>query len=172
MKEKKSFSNIVITFAILYGILAILLSLIKTPTTDPKDTIAVILGFVGLFVFIGIFVLAVKYYKDQGYKVFIGTGIKLGVLAGLLGGLIAGIYSYIYFAYLHPEMIDQVLEMSRKILEENDMFDQEMLEQQMETSRKIFLPMQIGGQIFSGLIYGLIGGLLGGVFYKTAREDY
>jgi len=172
METKKSFSNIVVMFAGLYAILGILFMLIKSPTANPKDPSIMILGFVSLFLFIGIPALAVWYYKNQGYNVTIGTGVKLGVLVGLLGGLIVGIYAYIYFAYLNPEAIDQVLELSRTILEENDMFDEEMIEKQMEMSKNFFVPMQLIGQIFSGLLYGVIGGLLGGIFYKTPQQDY
>ncbi len=172
METKKTFSNVVYMFAALYAILGILFMLIKSPTADPKDPAMVVLGFVNLFLFIGLPVLAVWYYKKQGYPVTLGKSLKLGVLVGLLGGLLVGIYAYIYFAYINPAAIDQVLELSKQILEENDMFDDTMIDQQMEITRKMFLPMQFIGQIFSGLLYGVIGGLLGGLFFKTPTEDY
>jgi uncharacterized membrane protein (DUF485 family) len=159
-------------FAGLYAILGIIFMLVKSPTADPKDTSMVILGFVSLFLFIGLPVLAVWYYKNQGYPVTLGKSIKLGVLVGLLGGLLVAIYAYIYFAYINPAAVDHVLEMSRKILEENGNFSSEMVENQMEITKKFFVPMQFLGQIFTGLLYGLIGGLIGGLFFKTPTEDY
>ena len=51
------------------------------------------------------------------------------------------------------------------------MFDAEALDQQMEMTKKMFVPMQFAGNLFSGLIYGIIGGLLGGLFFKTPQED-
>ncbi len=172
METKKSFNNIVLMFAALYAILGILSMLIKSPTQNPKDPAMVAFGFVFLFLFIGLPVLAVWYYKKQGYAVTLGNAVKLGVLVGLLGGLLVGIYAYIYFAYINPAAIDQVMELSRQILEENDMFDAEMVDKQMEMTRKFFVPMQLIGQLFSGLLYGVIGGLLGGLFFKTPTEDY
>ncbi len=172
METKKTFSNIVVMFAALYAILGILFMLIKSPTADPKDPSMMVLGFVSLFLFIGIPVLAAWYYRQQGYDVTIGKSVKLGVLVGLLGGLIVGIYAYVYFAYINPAAVDQVIELSRSMLEENDMFDEEMLEKQMEMTRKFFVPMQLIGQLFSGLLYGVIGGLLGGLFFKTPKDEY
>ena len=172
MENQKSFKNIVWMFATLYAILGILFMLIKPPTADPKDMSVIVLGFVSLFLFIGLPVLAVWYYRNQGNAVSLGKAVKLGVFIGLLGGFIVGIYAYIYFAYINPDAIDQVMEMSRKILEENDAFPKEMLDKQMEVTKKLFVPMQLLGQLFSGLLYGVIGGLLGGLFFKTPNEDY
>ncbi len=172
MENQKSFKNIVWMFALLYALLGILFMLVKSPAADPKEPFVVILNFASLFVFIGLPVLAVWYYRNQGYAVSVGKAVKLGVLIGLLGGFIVGIYAYIYFAYINPGAVDQVLELSRKILEENDAFSQDMLDKQMEMTRKLFVPMQLVGQIFSGLLYGVIGGLLGGLFFKTPNEDY
>jgi hypothetical protein len=172
MNNQKSFSGIVTNFALIFALLGIAMMLINDPAADPKDISNLVIGFLGMALMISIPVFATKYYRDQGYHVSIGSSIKLGVLIGLLGGLIIGIFAYIYFAYINPEAIDQVLELSRQVLEENGMFNEEMVEQQMETTKQFFLPMQIFGQIFGGLIYGLIGGLLGGVFYKTPTEEY
>jgi len=172
MEQKKSFNNVVYLFGVLYAILGIIFMFVKSPTADPKDPSMVVLGFVNLFLFIALPLLAVWYYKKQGYPVTLGKAVKLGVLVGLLGGLILGIYSYIYFAYINPGAVDQVLEMSRKVLEENDMFKPEMIDQQIEMTKKFFVPMQFVSQLFAGLLYGVIGGLLGGLFFKTPTEDY
>ncbi len=172
MENQKSFNNTVWMYAALYAILGILLMFIKSPTANPKDPSMVILGFVSLFLFIGIPILAVWYYRNQGYTVSLGKAVKLGVLIGLLGGLIVGIYTYIYFAYINPDAVDQVLEMSKNMLKENDMFTEETLEKQMQITKKFFIPGQFIGQMFSGLLYGVIGGLLGGLFFKTPVEEY
>ena len=172
MENQKSFNSIVWMFAGLYAILGILFMYIKPPTANPKDPSMAILGFVALFLFIGIPVLAVWYYRNQGYTVSLGKAVKLGVLLGLLGGLIVGVYAYIYFAYINPDAVDQVLEMSKNILKENDMFNEDMIEKQMAMTKKFFVPMQFISQVFGGLLYGVIGGLLGGLFFKTPVDDY
>jgi len=172
MENQKSFNSIVWMFAGLYAILGILFMFIKSPTANPKDPSMVVLGFVALFLFIGIPILAVWYYRNQGYTVSLGKAVKLGVLIGLLGGLIVGIYAYIYFAYINPDAVDQVLEMSKNVLKENDMFNDDMIEKQMAMTKKFFVPMQFISQVFGGLLYGVIGGLLGGLFFKTPVEEY
>jgi len=172
MEQKKSFNNIVYMFAALYAIVGILFMFINPPTANPTETRAIVLGFVSLFLFIVLPILAVRYYKKQGYPVTLGKAVKLGVLVGLLGGLILGIYSYIYFAYIKPEDVDIILEMKRKAFEDMGSFSSEMDDNPMEMAKKIFLPGQFFGQIFWGLVFGVIGGLLGGLFYKTPIEDY
>jgi hypothetical protein len=171
METKKNFSTILWIFSILYAIAGVIFMFIKPRTANPEATSTMLLSFLGLFVFIGIPVYAVKYYRDQGNFVSISSSVKLGVLIGLLGGLLLGIYSYIYFKYINPEIIDQILEISRKVLEDNDMFDQESIEQQMEMTKNNFASLEFAGQLFTGLLYGVIGGLLGGLFFKTPQED-
>jgi hypothetical protein len=127
---------------------------------------------IALAIFITIPILAIKYYTGKGIDVTLGKSVKIGVLVGLLGGLIGGIYGYIYFGYINPDAVDQVIEMSNKMLAQNDMFNAEMLEAQAETTKRMFLPMQVVGNVFAGLLYGVIGGLLGGLFFKTPNEDY
>ncbi len=172
METKKSFNNIVLIFATLYAILGILSMLITPQTTNPKDPVMTAISFIFLFLFIGLTVLAVWYYKKQGFPVTLGKAVKLGVLVGLLGGLLVGLYAVIYFVYINPDAIEQVLALSRQVLEDNDMFDADMIDKQMEITRKFFILGQFAGQIFSGLLYGVIGGLLGGLFFKTPSEDY
>ncbi len=170
MENQKSFKNIVYMFSALYAIVGILFMLIKPPTANPKDTGMMILGFIGLFIFIGIPVLAVWYYKKEGYPISLGKAIKLGVFIGLLGGLIVGVYAYIYYSLVNPEAIDQLLEMSKQILEDKNM-NEDLIEKQIDITRKLFVPMQLVGQIFAGLLYGLIGGVLGGLFFKSPTQD-
>ena len=172
MKNQYSFKNTVWMFGVLYAILGILVMLINSPVPDPKATSTVVLGFIALFLFIGLPIIAVWYYRNQGNAVTVGKAVKLGVLIGLLGGFIVGIYAYIYFAYINPAAVDKALEIARNILEEKETFTEEMLEKQMEMTKKLYVPMQLVSNIFSGLLYGVVGGLLGGLFFKTPREDY
>ncbi len=170
MKNKKSFANIVYMFAALYAILGILFMLIKPSTANPKDTSMIILGFIGLFVFIGLPVLAVWYYNKEGYQVSLGKAIKLGVLIGLLGGFIIGIYAYVYYSFINPDAVEQTLEISKQVLEDQNM-SEDLIENQMEIARKLFIPMHFFGQIFTGILYGIIGGVLGGLFFKTSSQN-
>lgn len=172
MDAKKVMNNTILMFGLLFGMVIILFNFINPPTSDPETTNKGVLGMISLVLLITIPILAVKYYKDKDLEVTLGKAVKIGVLVGLLGGFIGGIYGYIYFAYINPDAVDQVIEMSNKMLAQNDMFSEEMLEKQAETTKSIFLPMQILANAFAGLLYGVIGGLLGGLFFKTPNEDY
>ncbi len=172
MDAKKVMNNTILMFGLLFGMVIILFNFINPPTSDPETTNKGVLGMISLVLLITIPILAVKYYKDKDLEVTLGKAVKIGVLVGLLGGFIGGIYGYIYFAYINPDAVDQVIEMSNKMLAQNDMFSEEMLEKQAETTKSMFLPMQIFANAFAGLLYGVIGGLLGGLFFKTPNEDY
>jgi len=172
MEAKKAMNSTILMFGLLFGMIIILFNFINPPTSDPETTNKGLLGIISLVLLISTPILAIKYYKDKGFDVTLGQAVKIGVLAGLLGGLIGGIYGYIYYAYINPDAVDQVIEMSNKVLAKNDMFSEEMLEKQAETTKSMFLPMQIIANLIAGLLYGVIGGLLGGLFFKTPSEDY
>lgn len=172
MNKKNIYQNTILSFGFLYAVLGILFMLIHNPMDTEKTTGNIILGFIGFFIFIGIFVISVWYYKSQGEKVSLGKAVKIGVLSGLVGGIILSVYSYFYFTSLHPEALEMALEMAREKLSENDDFTPEMIEKQMQSMKSMMLPIQLISQVFGGMFYGLIGGLLGGFFYKERTEDY
>ncbi len=171
METKKLYKQIIFYFSIIYAVLAIIFMLFQPQNLKPNTTTS-IMGFVSLILFISIPIVAIKMFKQQGGEITLGKAIKLGVLIGLLGGLIVGIYAAIYFTYIKPEAVDQTMELSRQILEDSGKLNSDMIEKQMEITRKFFVPLQIVGQIFTGVLYGLIGGLIGGLFYKPKNTDY
>jgi len=172
MEAKKIMNSTILTFGVMFGMVIILFNFINPPTADPESSSKTMFGFLSLAILISIPIFAIRYYKEKGFDVTLGKGVKIGVLLGLLGGLIGGIYGYIYFAYINPDAVDQVIEMSNKVLAKSNMFDEEMLAKQAETTKAMFLPMQIIANLFAGLLYGVIGGLLGGLFFKSPNEDY
>ncbi len=71
-------------------------------------------------------------------------------------------YTLLAFKVLFPDMIDIILEISRKQMLENPKMTDEMIEQAMSMTKKFFIPFAIGGTIlgtgFTGAIASLIGG--------------
>ena len=176
MEKNKSFNNTVWMFGALYAVLSILYMLINPVNFNTSKETSVGMGGLVLFVFIGIFILAVWYYRNQDNDVTLGKAVKLSVLIGLLGGVLVSIYTYVYFVYINPDLAEQtlekVMEISRKTLEESGNYTKEEIAKQIEISKSLFRPIMVIAPIFGGLLYGVIGGLLGGLFFKTPNEDY
>ena len=70
-------------------------------------------------------------------------------------------YTVLAFKVFFPDMIDMILEISRKKMLENPQMTDEMIEQAMSMTKKFFVPFAIGGTIlgtgFAGAIASLIG---------------
>ena len=70
-------------------------------------------------------------------------------------------YTLLAFKVLFPEVVDMILEISRKQMLENPKMTDEMIEQAMSMTKKYFIPFAIGGTIlgtgFTGAIASLIG---------------
>ena len=70
-------------------------------------------------------------------------------------------YTVLAFKVFFPDMIDMILEITRKKMLENPQMTDEMIEQAMSMTKKFFVPFAIGGTIlgtgFAGAIASLIG---------------
>ncbi len=172
MNEKKIFNNTVLSFGILYAIVTIAFIILHNPLDTEPNTKNAFISFLGFFIFIGISVLAVWYYKKQGGTISLGKAVKIGVLLGLMGGSIAAVYTYYYFTSINPEAADIALNIARQEIEKKAELTPEMIDKQMELVKKMMLPMQVGSQIFVGMFYGLIGGILGVFFFINPTEEY
>ena len=56
-------------------------------------------------------------------------------------------YTLLAFKVLFPDMVDMILEISRKQMLENPKMTDEMIEQAMSMTKKYFIPFAIGGTI-------------------------
>jgi len=70
-------------------------------------------------------------------------------------------YTVLSFKVFFPDMIDTILEISRKKMLENPKMTDEMIEQAISMTKKFFIPFAIGGTIlgigFTGALASLIG---------------
>ena len=107
-------------------------------------------------------IFATKIYRDEkcnGYISF-GRAFQFGYLTLLLVGIITAIYTYIFFQFIAPEMIGQILtEVENQMMSSGQ--SDEQVERAMGYTRKFMTPQWmgiwvIGGTIFLGAILSLI----------------
>ena len=172
MEKKGNLLNIVTLYGILFALL-IAAQVFVTATIEPNSMFSTILSVAMLALSILIPFMAVKAYKNQTDYMGIGKALKVAVLVGLAGGFLGGLYAMVYYKFINPEAIDKIMEMSRETIEKMGLnTNPDLTDKQMEMSRSMFIPMQLVGALFSGLLYGAIGGVIGGLVYKSDSEDY
>jgi hypothetical protein len=82
-------------------------------------------------------------------------------------------YTVLAFKVFFPDMIDMILEISRKKMLENPQMTDEMIEQAMSMTKKFFVPFAIGGTILGTGFTGAIASLIGaGVAKKNPIDPF
>ena len=62
---------------------------------------------------------------------------------------------------LFPDMVDKIVDMTRKQMEKNPQMTDEMIEQAVTMTKKFFLPFALGGAIIGTGVLGAIGAAIG-----------
>jgi hypothetical protein len=73
--------------------------------------------------------------------------------------------------FLFPDMVDKIIEISRKKMAENPQLTDEMIEQGITMTKKFFVPFAIGGAIIGNAFLGAIGALIGAAAAKKNPAD-
>ncbi len=145
--------GLIISFALMA--ISIIVYVAGMSTNKAVGWINYILMFVGV-------IFATKVYRDEKCAGFISFGhaFKFGFLTLFLVGLITSIYTYIFFAYIDPTLINQILAQI-----ENDMLNSgqsdEQIELAMSYTEKFMTPgwmvaWVLVGCVFMGAIFSLI----------------
>ena len=80
-------------------------------------------------------------------------------------------YTFLAFKVLFPDMIDIILEISRKQMLANPKMTDEMIEQAIGMTKKFFIPFAIGGTILGTGFTGAIASLIGAAVAKKNPID-
>jgi hypothetical protein len=75
-------------------------------------------------------VLAIQYYRDLGSGGFIkyGRAFGTGVLTALIYSIIAAVYFFVFITFIDTTFIAEILDDTRKTMEEREMSDEEIEE--------------------------------------------
>lgn len=113
-------------------------------------------SWISMPIIIILFVLAHKYYKDEGDGFMsYGKGIAISFWMSLISTLLGGLFVFVYVNFLDSAPFDTMLEETRSKMEEQGS-PEEAIEMGMTWTKNLFWPMYAIGGIIGGLILALI----------------
>jgi hypothetical protein len=121
---------------------------------------------------VGLIYGAILFSDENKNQVTFGNVFAHGFKTTAVVIVITVLYTVIAFKFLFPDMLDKVLEMSRKQMLKNPKMTDEMIEQAMTMTKKYFLPFAIGGTIIATGFLGLIGSLIGAAVAKKSTNPF
>jgi hypothetical protein len=131
------------------------------------------LSFVNYAIFIGGLVYgAVLYSNQNGHNVTFGNLFAHGFKTTAVVIVITSVYTILAFKVLFPDMLEKVLDLSKKKMLENPKMTDEMVEQAMSMTRKFFIPFALGGAVIGTGILGAIGSLIGAAVAKKNPNPF
>lgn len=164
METKQIFQKHALTYGVLAGLVAILLTVIVYSMGSFIEkpfwsTFAITLINFGIT-----FYAIYSFRKETGGYLKLGQAMKLGVAIAFIMGLIAAVSNWVFMTYVEPDTVNQMLEIARQQLEEQAMLSEEDIENALSVSKKfmspaVSIPMGIISSVFFGVIYSLISGL-------------
>jgi len=120
------------------------------------------LSWINYAIFIGGLIYgAILYANQNNNNVTFGNVFAHGFKTTAVVIVVTTLFTVLSTKVLFPDMIDKVLEMTRKQLEKNPQMTDEMIEQAVTMTKKFFLPFAIGGAIIGTGILGAIGAAIG-----------
>lgn len=164
METKQIFQKHALTYGALAGLASILLSFVvysMDAYIEKPLWSTLLITLIGFGItFYAIF----SFRKETGGYLKLGQAMKLGVAVAFIMGLITAISNWFFMTYLEPDLVNQMLEISREQLEKQEMLDEEQIEQALIMSEKfmkptVTIPLGIISSVFMGVIYSLISGL-------------
>ncbi|MCB0567108.1 MAG: DUF4199 domain-containing protein [Phaeodactylibacter sp.] len=112
-------------------------------------------------------VMAVKQHRDEDLGGFIsfGRSFRVGFLVTLVIAVVSVVWGYIFFSFVEPGLIEDILSASREQMIEQQGMSEEQAEQGLKMMSWMFTPamMSLMGGIFSviaGVIFSLIVGAI------------
>ena len=120
-------------------------------------------------VFIGYCVYTYR-NKNSGF-LSLGNALKVGVTIAVVGGIVYGIYNLIFFYIIEPGITDQLMEVARaKMFEENPNMTEEQANMALGFVEKFSNPFFSSGMyILLSAVFGFLYGLVSGAIFKRER---
>ena len=132
-----------------------------------------VLSYINYAIFIGGLIYgAVLYSNQNGHNVTFGNLFAHGFKTTAVVIVISSIYTLLAFKVLFPDMLEKVLDLSKKKMLENPKMTDEMVDQAMTMTRKFFIPFALGGAIIGTGVLGAIGSLIGAAVAKKNPNPF
>jgi hypothetical protein len=116
------------------------------------------LSWINYAIFLGGLIYgAVLYANQNNNNVTFGNVFAHGFKTTAVVIVITVLFTILSTKLLFPDMVDKIVDMTRKQMEKNPQMTDEMIEQAVTMTKKFFLPFAIGGAIIGTGILGAIG---------------
>ena len=108
--------------------------------------------------------------KNLGF-LSLGNALKVGVTVAVIGGIVYGIYNLIFFYIIEPEISDQLMEVARqKIIDENPNMTEENIASTLGFVKKFSNPFFSSAiYILLSAVFGFLYGLISGSIFKREK---
>lgn len=130
-------------------------------------------NIISIVMLFGIILLAVIQFKksNEGY-ISVSEALKVGVGTALIGGIIAIIYTMIYVNFIDPNFHEQIAELSRAgMMENNPEMTQEQMDTAIEMQQKFFWVTYPFILIFN-IVVGFVISLIAGLIVKKGKNEF
>lgn len=160
MENPRTQTKLAMTYGTYYGLAGVVSFMIfYFMGTDIQSRVPQYVGYLIMVLFI---VLGIKAYRDEDLGGYISYGKSLGTgtLIALFGGIISGAFTVVFFTWIAPDMMDNIIAASQEKMLEDGM-DEKSMEMALEYTRKFMTPIwlfifSILGSAFMGLLFSLI----------------
>jgi hypothetical protein len=98
-----------------------------------------------------------------------GQSFSVGFFIGLYAAILSAVFAFIYVSYINPGSIDEILEMSRESLYEQDLTD-EQIEQGMKFTEMFSTPIVMSGiTLIVNVFFTVVFALIVSIFVKKEQ---
>lgn len=159
--NKTSLGKFTLIYGSITGVVLIMISLIfYVIDVDPSS----FLNYLNIALLIGAMAYAGVQYRNTVNGGFMSYGRALGTsfLVGLFASILLAVYTFVFFKFIDPELITQILaNAEEKMVEQNPDMTDEQIEVALKYSSMFMTPMAmmlwtIIGMTFWSLIFALI----------------
>ncbi len=120
------------------------------------------LSWVNYAIFLGGLIYgAILYANQNNNNVTYGNVFAHGFKTTAVVIVITALFTVLSTKFLFPDMVDKIVDMTRKQMEKNPQMTDEMIEQAVTMTKKFFLPFALGGAIIGTGVLGAIGAAIG-----------
>ena len=164
--------------AIRYGLIGGLISVIwalignLTGITLPTNGFMMMMlsALVGLIIYVGIIVYAVRHHRDNelGGYISLGRIVQMGIVISIISGLIGVIFNYVYVTFIDPNFIETMMEGMEEMFANLGM-DEDQIEEALAGTEAGFEPLTMikNGLLYSGILGAVVSLIIGFIMRRT-----
>lgn len=179
-EKNVGFSQVVLKYGLISAAVSIISSLVMSLTGLSNASMGAQLPVYVLLMGVAVYVLVlqVREHRDNELGGFISFGrvFIIILLALVISGIINGVFQYIYFNYINPNAMQEVLDSQRELIEKIGAFaalPEDKIEEQMDAAKATmqspaFILQAALGSIFGGSIIAVIMAAI----LKKARKTF